>query len=76
MRNLVTTGSALASVLIGAIAWFVLYVIIGVTLWVSFVVWGAIAVVGILLALPLTASHVKKGDSHRQQSHRGPIGAR
>jgi len=48
MRKLMTTG-ALGSLLAGAVVWFVLFVLIGVTLWVSFVVGAAVALVGLLL---------------------------
>jgi hypothetical protein len=39
------------SILVGAIIWFVLQVIIGVTVWVSIVAGGAVALFGIGLAL-------------------------
>jgi hypothetical protein len=53
----------------------VLYVIIGVTLWVSFVVWGGVAIVGLLLVTPLLAKRQHGDDSSRR--HPGsPIGAR
>lgn len=75
MGKLIAGGGALGSVLAGAVAWFVLYVIIGVTLWVSFVVWGGVAIVGLLLVTPLLAKRQHGDDSSRR--HPGsPIGAR
>ncbi len=55
MRKLMTAGGALTSLLAGAIVWFVLYVILGVTLWVSFVAGGVVAVGGVIVMAPLLA---------------------
>jgi dolichol kinase len=66
-------GGVLAAVLVGAIVWFVLDVIIGVTVWVSFLVGGVIAIIGILLALGVFATHSAASHEH---GHRGPIDAR
>jgi membrane protein implicated in regulation of membrane protease activity len=74
MGKLMGTGALLGSVVVGAVAWFVLFVILGVTLWVSFVVWAAIVVVGLLLVAPMMRSRGKAHDS--SGGHSGsPIGA-
>jgi hypothetical protein len=39
------------SLLVGAIIWFVLFVIIGVLWWVSIIAGGVVALVGVLMAL-------------------------
>lgn len=77
MRKLMAAGGALTSVLAGAVVWFVLYVIIGVTLWVSFVAGGGVALAGILVIAPLLAgrkSH-QAGSSGRNRPG-SPVGAR
>ncbi len=78
MRKLLTAGSPIAGLLAGAIVWFVLYVIIGVSLWVSFVVWGGVAIAGMGLGALATA-HARSSSHDKartRQSSGGPIGAR
>jgi Na+/H+ antiporter NhaA len=64
-----TTG-VLTSILIGAIVWFVLDVIIGVAVWISFVAGGVVALIGVVLALTVGA----RAASHDGHHHR-PLGA-
>ncbi len=78
MRKLLTAASPVAGLLAGAIVWFVLYVIIGVTLWVSFVVWGGVAIAAMAVAA-LAAANARSSShdgARSRQSSRGPIGAR
>lgn len=63
---LTATGGLLGSVLLGVIVWFVLFVILGVTLWICFVAGGAVLVAGLLLTGPLAMSRGKKSSSHGQ----------
>ena len=56
------------SILVGAIVWFVLQVIIGVVAWVAIVAGGAVALVGVLMALGVfgaraAAKHHRQRDS-------------
>ena len=44
-------GGIFTSILLGAIIWFVLQVIIGVVAWVSIIAGGAVALIGVLMAL-------------------------
>ncbi len=78
MRKLLTAASPVAGLLAGAIAWFVLYVIIGVSLWVSFVAGGGVAIAGMAMGALLAAN--TRTSSHdrvrSRQSSGGPIGAR
>ncbi len=66
-------SGVLTAVLVGAIVWFVLDVIIGVAVWISFVAGGGVAFIGVLFALGVFGAH--KVSSH-DRGHRGPIGAR
>jgi hypothetical protein len=74
MRKLMTTG-VLGSLLAGAVVWFVLFVIIGVTLWVSFVVGAAVAIAGMLLAAPLMGAGKSHGSGSASRGRHGPAGA-
>ncbi len=77
MRKIAATGGALGSLLAGAVIWFVLYVIIGVTLWVSFVAGGGVALAGLLLATPLIGGRKSHGSEPTGPGGpHTPIGAR
>jgi hypothetical protein len=62
MKALGGTG-IFTSILVGAIIWFVLRVIIGIVAWVSIVVGGAVALVGVLMALGVFGAH--EASKHR-----------
>ena len=59
------------SILIGAIIWFVLWVIIGVVWWVSVIAGGVVALIGVLMALGMLGARAAK--HHR--SHDSMLGA-
>jgi hypothetical protein len=59
----------LGSVVVGAVVWFVLFVILGVTLWISFVAGGGVALVGAALALGVGGSLASKSKSSSQHNH-------
>jgi hypothetical protein len=63
---LTATGGLLGSVLVGVIVWFVLFVILGVTLWVCFVAGAAVLVAGLLVTGPLAMSRAKKSAGRGQ----------
>lgn len=52
------------SILIGAIIWFVLWVIIGVVWWVSVIAGGVVALIGVLMALGMFGA--RAAAKHRQ----------
>jgi len=54
------------SILVGAIIWFVLQVIIGVTAWVSIVAGGVIALIGVLMAVGVLGASAA---SKHQRNH-------
>jgi hypothetical protein len=71
MKLLGTAGIS-TSIVTGAIVWFVLYVIIGVALWISFVAGGGVALLGVLLAIGAIGTHRVTCHSPGPS---GPIGA-
>lgn len=52
------------SILLGAIIWFVLQVIIGVVWWVAVIAGGAVAVVGVLMAVGAIGARAARKHSH------------
>jgi membrane protein YdbS with pleckstrin-like domain len=68
MANFFGTTGILTSILVGAIVWFVLDVIIGVAVWISFVAGGAVALLGCLVALGLAARAATEHSHHRQRT--------
>ncbi|HUA44291.1 MAG TPA: hypothetical protein VMA77_03635 [Solirubrobacteraceae bacterium] len=70
--KLMGTAGFFTSIVTGAIVWFVLYVIIGVALWISFVAGGGVALLGVLLAVGAVATHRA---SRHSPGHGGPLGA-
>ena len=60
------------SILIGAIIWFVLWVIIGVTWWVSIIAGGVVALIGVLMALGMLGA---RAASKHRRSHDSALGA-
>jgi hypothetical protein len=70
--KLLGTAGIFTSIVAGAIVWFVLYVIIGVALWISFVAGGGVALLGVLLAIGAIGTH--RATSH-SPGPSDPIGA-
>lgn len=68
-KTLGVTG-IFASILVGAIIWFVLQVIIGVLAWVSVVAGGVVAIIGVLMALGVFGARAA-GKHHRHDSMLG-----
>jgi hypothetical protein len=66
-------GGILTSILLGAIVWFVLQVIIGVVAWVSIIAGGALALVGVLMALGVSGA---RAANKHQRRHDSMLGAR
>jgi hypothetical protein len=56
------------SILIGAIIWFVLQVIIGVTAWVSVVAGGVVAAVGVLVAVSVLGANAAAKHRHHDSA--------
>jgi len=67
------TAGTIASLVAGVATWFVLDVILGVTVWVSFVAGGGVLIVGTLLAVSAGAARTG-GEKHRSHSD-SPLGA-
>lgn len=61
------------SVLVGAIIWFVLQVIIGVTAWPAIVAGGVVGAIGVGMALGGLGTHAAATDNGRR--HGSMIGA-
>lgn len=73
VTNMTAAAGAAASLIAGAVTWFVLDVILGVAVWVSFVAGGGVLVVG--TALALGAGAARSGTkTHRGRSN-SPLGA-
>ena len=70
MDKLSTTAAVTASVLAGAIVWFVLDVILGVAVWISFVAGGAILVLGVMLAV---GAHTARTSAGRRRGEPGDL---
>ncbi|HTX13572.1 MAG TPA: hypothetical protein VME22_33450 [Solirubrobacteraceae bacterium] len=66
-------AGAAVSLIAGAVTWFVLDVILGVAVWISFVAGGGVLVAGIALALGAGAARAGTR-SHRPRSN-SPLGA-
>jgi len=62
-KTLAVTG-VFTSILIGAIIWFLLWVIIGVVRWVSVIAGGVVALIGVLMALGMFGA--RAASRHRQ----------
>ena len=56
------------SILVGAIVWFVLQVIIGVTAWPAIVAGGVIGAIGVGIALGGLGTHAAAPDNRRDGS--------
>jgi hypothetical protein len=65
------TAGAIVSIAAGAVTWFVLDVILGVAVWISFVAGGGLALAGAILAIGAGAARAGGG----RRSHSGsPLG--
>jgi membrane protein YdbS with pleckstrin-like domain len=64
MDKTIGATCVLASILLGAIVWFVLQVIIGVLAWVSVIAGGVVALVGVLMALGAIGARAGKRHRH------------
>ena len=60
------------SILVGAIIWFVLQVIIGVIAWVSIVAGGAVALIGVVMAVGVLGAGMA---SRHHRGHDSALGA-
>jgi hypothetical protein len=70
----VTAASGITiSVIAGAVTWFVLDVILGVAVWISFVAGGGVLLVGALLAIAAGATRAG-GGTHGPRTG-SPLGA-
>lgn len=72
MGNAMGITGIFTSILIGAIIWFVLQVIIGVTAWPSIVAGGVVGAIGVGMALGGLGTHAAASDHRR---HGSVIGA-
>ncbi len=70
-KTLGVTG-VFTSILIGAIIWFVLWVIIGVVWWVSVIAGGVVALIGVLMALGALGTRAAR---KHDRSHDSMLGA-
>jgi hypothetical protein len=71
MAKFFGTAGVLTSILVGAIVWFVLDVIIGIAVWISFVAGGGVALLGALVAIGIGA----RGAAEHSHGRHGTIGA-
>ena len=71
MEKAMGVTGVFTSILIGAIVWFVLWVINGVIWWVSVIAGGVVALIGVLMALGMVGARAGK---HRR-SHDSMLGA-
>jgi len=71
MAKFFGTAGVLTSIVVGAIVWFVLDVIIGIAVWISFVAGGVVALFGALVAIGIGA---RAATQHGHGRH-GAIGA-
>jgi hypothetical protein len=61
MARVTAAAGFTISLLAGAVTWFVLDVILGVAVWVSFVAGGGVLLVGVLLAIAAGANQADGG---------------
>jgi hypothetical protein len=73
VTNMTVAAGAAASLIAGAVTWFVLDVILGIAVWISFVAGGGVLVLGVALALGAGAGGART-KSHRA-SPKSPLGA-
>jgi hypothetical protein len=73
VTNMTAVAGAAVSLIAGAVTWFVLDVILGVAVWISFVAGGGVLVAGIALALGAGAARAGT-ESNRPRSN-SPLGA-
>lgn len=66
-------STGFGSILLGAIIWFVLQVIIGVTVWVSIVAGGVVAAIGVLFALGVLGA--RAATTKHRRPHDSALGA-
>ena len=73
MAKFTVTAGTIASIVAGAVTWFVLGVILGVAVWISFVAGGGVALLGVALALGAAAA--RDGDGTHRSHPGSPLGA-